>query len=60
MTAELSEAQELRYARHLILDEIGEEGQAKLLAARVLVVGAGGLGAAVERLRSGWPGGARE
>jgi adenylyltransferase/sulfurtransferase len=44
MTAELSEAQELRYARHLILGEIGEEGQAKLLAARVLVVGAGGLG----------------
>ena len=44
MTAELSEAQELRYARHLILGEIGEDGQAKLLAARVLVVGAGGLG----------------
>jgi adenylyltransferase/sulfurtransferase len=44
MTAALSEAQELRYARHLILGEIGEEGQAKLLAARVLVVGAGGLG----------------
>jgi len=42
---ELSEAQFHRYARHLILDEIGEEGQAKLLAARVLVVGAGGLGA---------------
>ena len=33
-----------RYARHLILDEVGEEGQARLLAARVLVVGAGGLG----------------
>jgi adenylyltransferase/sulfurtransferase len=44
MTAALSEAQELRYARHLILGEIGEDGQAKLLAARVLVVGAGGLG----------------
>jgi len=44
MTDLLSEAQELRYARHLILGEIGEEGQAKLLAARVLVVGAGGLG----------------
>ena len=41
---ELTERQEMRYARHLILDEIGEEGQAKLLAARVLVVGAGGLG----------------
>jgi adenylyltransferase/sulfurtransferase len=40
----LSEAQFERYARHLILDEVGEAGQAKLLAARVLVVGAGGLG----------------
>ena len=34
-----------RYARHVILDEVGEEGQEKLLASRVLVVGAGGLGA---------------
>ena len=42
---ELSDAQFHRYARHLILDEIGEEGQERLLAARVLVVGAGGLGA---------------
>jgi adenylyltransferase/sulfurtransferase len=41
---ELTDAQERRYARHLILDEIGEAGQAKLLASRVLVVGAGGLG----------------
>jgi adenylyltransferase/sulfurtransferase len=41
----LTDAQEMRYARHLILDEVGEEGQEKLLAARVLVVGAGGLGA---------------
>jgi molybdopterin-synthase adenylyltransferase len=41
---ELTEAQFHRYARHLILDEVGEEGQVKLLAARVLVVGAGGLG----------------
>ncbi|HEX6977809.1 MAG TPA: molybdopterin-synthase adenylyltransferase MoeB [Alphaproteobacteria bacterium] len=41
---ELTDAQFRRYARHLILDEIGEEGQAKLLAARILVVGAGGLG----------------
>jgi molybdopterin/thiamine biosynthesis adenylyltransferase len=40
----LDDRQERRYARHLILDEIGEEGQARLLAARVLVVGAGGLG----------------
>lgn len=40
----LSETQFQRYARHLILDEVGEEGQEKLLRARVLVVGAGGLG----------------
>ena len=40
----LSEAQFQRYARHLILDEVGEDGQEKLMAARVLVVGAGGLG----------------
>jgi molybdopterin-synthase adenylyltransferase len=41
---ELSEEQFQRYARHLILDEVGEEGQEKLLGARVLVIGAGGLG----------------
>ncbi len=41
---ELSEEQFQRYARHLILDEVGEEGQEKLLAARVLVIGLGGLG----------------
>lgn len=41
---ELSEAQFERYARHLVLEEVGEEGQRKLLSARVLVVGAGGLG----------------
>jgi molybdopterin-synthase adenylyltransferase len=41
---ELSEEQFQRYARHLILDEVGEEGQARLLQSRVLVIGAGGLG----------------
>jgi molybdopterin-synthase adenylyltransferase len=41
---DLSEEQFERYARHLILDEVGEEGQIKLLSSRVLVVGAGGLG----------------
>ena len=41
---DFTEAQFQRYARHLILDEVGEEGQARLMAARVLVVGAGGLG----------------
>ena len=34
-----------RYARHLVLPEIGGPGQQKLKRARVLVVGAGGLGA---------------
>ena len=33
-----------RYARHLVLPEIGEEGQEALLGAKVLVIGAGGLG----------------
>ena len=32
-----------RYARHIVLREVGGPGQAKLKAARVLVVGAGGL-----------------
>lgn len=44
---ELTEAEFHRYARHLILDEVGEEGQARLLDARVVVIGAGGLGAPV-------------
>jgi molybdopterin-synthase adenylyltransferase len=43
----LTDAQFERYARHLILDEVGEAGQAKLMASRVLVVGAGGLGSPV-------------
>ena len=41
---ELDEEQFQRYARHLILDEVGEEGQIRLLSSRVLVIGAGGLG----------------
>ncbi|MFT3664475.1 HesA/MoeB/ThiF family protein [Piscinibacter sp.] len=45
--ADLSDAQLLRYSRHILLDEIGVEGQARLLAARALVVGAGGLGSPV-------------
>ncbi|MBY0407887.1 MAG: HesA/MoeB/ThiF family protein [Rickettsiales bacterium] len=35
-----------RYARHLVLPELGEEGQQKLLASSALVIGAGGLGSA--------------
>jgi adenylyltransferase/sulfurtransferase len=34
----------IRYSRHFLLPEVGEEGQAKLLQARVLMIGAGGLG----------------
>jgi adenylyltransferase/sulfurtransferase len=40
----VNDAQLLRYSRHILLPQIGVEGQEKLLAARVLVVGAGGLG----------------
>ena len=36
----------LRYSRHLLLNEIGIEGQEKLLAATALVIGCGGLGSA--------------
>ncbi|MDQ7788068.1 MAG: molybdopterin-synthase adenylyltransferase MoeB [Thermodesulfovibrionales bacterium] len=42
----LSEDQLRRYHRHIILPEVGEEGQHKLLQAKVLVVGAGGLASA--------------
>ena len=40
----LNDKQRQRYARHLSMKEIGEEGQEKLLKAKVLVIGAGGLG----------------
>jgi molybdopterin/thiamine biosynthesis adenylyltransferase len=40
----MDDAQLQRYARHLLLDGIGVEGQRRLLAARALVIGAGGLG----------------
>lgn len=43
----LSDAQLLRYSRHILLDELGLEGQARLLGAHALVVGAGGLGSPV-------------
>ena len=42
---DFSEDQIQRYARHIVLPEIGGAGQQKLLEARVLVIGAGGLGA---------------
>ena len=34
-----------RYSRHIILKEVGVKGQKKLLNAKVLIIGAGGLGA---------------
>ena len=40
----MNDNQLLRYSRHILLDEIGIEGQARLLAAHALVIGAGGLG----------------
>lgn len=44
---ELTVDERSRYSRHLLLDAIGDEGQRRLRAASVLVVGAGGLGAPV-------------
>jgi molybdopterin-synthase adenylyltransferase len=43
----LTDDQLLRYSRHLLLNEIGVEGQEKILQSRVLVIGAGGLGSPV-------------
>ena len=41
----LNEQQIQRYSRHIILEQVGGAGQEKLLASKVLIVGAGGLGA---------------
>lgn len=43
----MNDDQLLRYSRHILLDEVGIEGQQRLLDSHVLVVGAGGLGSAV-------------
>lgn len=40
----LTQSQLARYSRHLLMPEVGEDGQLKLLAAKVLLIGAGGLG----------------
>lgn len=40
----MNDQQLLRYSRHILVDEIGIEGQEKLLASHVLIIGAGGLG----------------
>ncbi|KAI3593914.1 Molybdopterin-synthase adenylyltransferase [Cupriavidus sp. U2] len=42
----MNDDQLLRYSRHILLDEVGIEGQERLLAGHALVIGAGGLGAA--------------
>ncbi len=44
---ELTENEKERYSRHIMLSEVGEEGQQKIKEAGVLVVGAGGLGSPV-------------
>jgi molybdopterin/thiamine biosynthesis adenylyltransferase len=40
----MNDSQLLRYSRHILLDEIGIEGQSRINASRVLIIGAGGLG----------------
>ncbi len=47
MLPELSREEILRYSRHLLIPEVGLEGQRKLKAASVLVIGTGGLGSPV-------------
>ncbi|HEX3018962.1 MAG TPA: HesA/MoeB/ThiF family protein [Chitinispirillaceae bacterium] len=44
---ELTEEQLERYSRHILLKDIGIEGQVKILSSKVLIIGAGGLGAPV-------------
>ena len=43
----MNDEQLLRYSRHILLDELGIEGQERLLAAHAVVIGAGGLGSPV-------------
>jgi molybdopterin/thiamine biosynthesis adenylyltransferase len=40
----MNDSQLLRYSRHILLDDIGVEGQSRLLASHALIIGAGGLG----------------
>jgi len=43
----MTDAQLLRYSRHILLDEVGIDGQERLTNAHALVIGAGGLGSPV-------------
>ena len=43
----MDDAQLLRYSRHILLNELGSDGQEKLLASHALIIGAGGLGSPV-------------
>lgn len=47
LVTSLSDVQKNRYARHISLPEIGEEGQKKLLNSKVLIIGCGGLGSPI-------------
>ena len=44
MTMEFTEDQITRYSRHILLPEVGGKGQKKIAKAKILLVGAGGLG----------------
>ncbi|MGZ5143558.1 MAG: HesA/MoeB/ThiF family protein, partial [Burkholderiales bacterium] len=43
----MNDDQLLRYSRHILLAEVGIEGQQRLLGSRALVIGAGGLGSPI-------------
>jgi adenylyltransferase/sulfurtransferase len=47
MTAQFTQEEVFRYSRHLIIPEVGLEGQRKLKVSSVLIIGAGGLGSPV-------------
>ena len=53
-TPELESHELSRYAKHLSLPEVGKEGQLRLKASRVVVVGAGGLGSALALYLENW------
>jgi adenylyltransferase/sulfurtransferase len=46
-TSELSREEQVRYSRHILLPQVGEDGQRRLKSSRALLVGAGGLGSPV-------------